>query len=125
MLAVACRREPPPPAAERPTAPLVAPGDDPPVALDANTPAVYPAALLRAGIEGTVLVRLFVDATGRIEPDSIRIAESSGYPALDSAALAAAPKLHFAPALHQGAPVATPFLQPFHFRNPAHSEITP
>jgi TonB family protein len=124
-LAACGRRNPPPRAAARPSAPLVAPGDDPPVAVNANTPLVYPPALLHAGIEGTVLVRLFVDEHGKIEPDSIRIAESSGYPALDSAALAAAPKLRYAPAMHEGTPVAAPFLQPFQFRNPARTEIAP
>ena len=102
-----------------------APDDDPPVALYANTPLVYPTALLRAGIEGTVLVRMYVDEHGKPLTDSTRIAESSGYPALDSAALAAAPRLRFAPAQHDGNPVATPFLQPFQFRNPARTEVTP
>ena len=81
--------------------------------------------LLRAGIEGTVVVRMYVDEHGALVRDSIRIAESSGYPALDSAALAAAPKLRFAPALHDGKPAPAPFLQPFQFRNPARTEITP
>ena len=123
---LACGREPSRPAAERPSAaPAAAPEDDPPVPLNANTPASYPTALLRAGIEGTVVVRMYVDEHGALVRDSIRIAESSGYPALDSAALAAAPKLHFAPALHEGKPVPAPFLQPFQFRNPARTEITP
>ncbi len=121
-----CRR------AERPAAPApptatapAAPDDDPPVPLNANTPLAYPTPLLRAGIEGTVVVRMYADAHGALVRDSIRIAESSGYPALDSAALAAAPKLRFAPARHDGRPVPAPFLQPFQFRNPARTEITP
>ena len=123
---LACRREPVRPPAERPAAaPAAAPEDDPPVPLNANTPARYPSALLRAGIEGTVVVRMYVDEHGALVRDSIRIAESSGYPALDSAALAAAQKLRFAPALHDGKPVPAPFLQPFQFRNPARTEITP
>ena len=68
---------------------------------------------------------MYADVRGTLVRDSIRIAESSGYPALDSAALAAAPRLHFAPARHEGRPVAAPFLQPFQFRNPARTEITP
>ena len=122
----ACGRDAARPPAERPTAaPAAAPNDDPPVPLNANTPVSYPMALLRAGIEGTVVVRMYVDEHGKLVRDSIRIAESSGYPALDSAALAAAPKLRFAPALHEGKPVPAPFLQPFQFRNPARTEITP
>ena len=105
--------------------PLVAPGDLPPVALDANSPVVYPPRLLRAGVEGTTIVRLFVDQQGSLVRDSTRIAESSGYPALDSAALAAAPRLHYAPAMRDGKPVAAPFLQPIQFRNPARPVETP
>ena len=58
----------------------------PPVALNANSPVIYPEALASQGIEGTVLLRLYVDSLGRIVNDSTRVAESSGYPALDSAA---------------------------------------
>jgi outer membrane biosynthesis protein TonB len=57
-------------------------------------------------------------------PDSTRIAESSGYPALDSAALAGAAELRFSPALLQGRPVAAPFLQPVHFRSPRSRSTT-
>lgn len=125
-LAAACRKPPAPPPPDRPAAATpAAPDDDPPVALNANTPLVYPTALLRAGIEGTVLIRMYADEHGKLLADSIRIAESSGYPALDSAALAAASKLLFAPARHAGKPVAAPFIQPFQFRNPARTEITP
>jgi TonB family protein len=92
--------------------------DEPPVALNPVSPVRYPEALLDQGIEGQVLLRLYVDSTGRLIPDSTRIAESSGYPALDSAALVAAPELRFSPALHQGRPVAAPFLQPVQFRSP-------
>lgn len=99
--------------------------DEPPVALDAEPPVGYPPALYQQRISGTVLLRLFVDETGRVMPDSIRLQESSGYPALDSAALAAAPKLHYAPALRNGAPVATFFTQPIHFRHPDRGGTTP
>ena len=106
---------------DAPAAPL---GEEPPVPVNANSPVVYPAAFLRERIEGTVILRLFLDSTGAIQRDSTRIAESSGYPALDSAALAAVPTMQFAPALNRGDPVATAFLQPVHFRNPV-SPATP
>jgi periplasmic protein TonB len=93
------------------------PPEEPPVAINPISPVRYPPALLAQGIEGRVLLRLYVDSAGRVIPDSIRIAESSGYPALDSAALAGAPELKFSPALHQGQPVAAPFLQPVQFRS--------
>ena len=79
---------------------------------------IYPPALLEQGIEGRVLLRLYVDAQGKLVGDSTRIAESSGYPALDSAAVQGAPSLRFSPALRRGRPVSAPFLQPVHFRNP-------
>ena len=94
------------------------PADQPPVATNPVSPMEYPTALLDEGIGGRVLLRLYVDSTGQLLPDSTRIAESSGYPALDSAALAGAPSLRFSPALRNGRPVAAPFLQPVHFRNP-------
>jgi periplasmic protein TonB len=92
--------------------------DQPPVAINPVTPMVYPPALLEQGIEGRVLLRLFVDAQGTLVPDSTRVAESSGYPALDSAALTGSTELRFSPALRNGRPVAAPFLQPVHFRHP-------
>jgi protein TonB len=94
------------------------PADQPPVAINPVTPMVYPPALLEQGIEGRVLLRLYVNAQGRLLPDSTRVAESSGYPALDSAALSGSRELRFSPALRNGRPVAAPFLQPVHFRHP-------
>jgi TonB family protein len=94
------------------------PADQPPVATNPVSPMEYPAALLNEGIGGRVLLRLYVDSAGRLVPDSTRVAESSGYPALDSAALSGAAALRFSPALRNGRPIAAPFLQPVHFRNP-------
>ncbi len=107
-----------------PTA-IAARSDEPPVALDAAPPVEYPPVLYQLRISGTVLLRLFADETGRVVADSTRIQESSGYPALDSAALAAVPKLHYAPALHNGVAVATLFTQPVHFRHPDRGGTTP
>jgi|SRR5687767_15374435 len=106
------------------TAPAASLGEEPPVPVNANSPVVYPPSFVRERIEGTVILRLFADSTGTIQRDSTRIAESSGYPALDSAALAAVPEMRFAPAVRRGDPVATAFLQPVHFRNPV-SSATP
>jgi protein TonB len=89
------------------------------------TPVEYPPALYDQGIEGTVLLRLFVDSTGALVSDSTRIQESSGYPALDSAALAAAPELRFAPARRNDVAIASLFLQPIHFRHPGTRGPTP
>jgi TonB family protein len=103
---------------EHSAAPPVHPAEDPPVAINPVSPVRYPPVLLEQGIEGKVLLRLYVDSAGVVIPDSTRIAESSGYPALDSAALAGAPELRFSPALLQGRPIAAPFLQPVQFRSP-------
>lgn len=96
----------------------VSPAEEPPVAINPVSPVRYPPALLEQGIEGQVLLRLYVDSAGRVIPDSTRIEESSGYPALDSAAVVASPELRFSPALHQGRPIAAPFIQPVQFRGP-------
>lgn len=93
-------------------------GFQPPVATNPAPPFAYPADLYREGIEGTVILRLFIDETGVLVPDSTQIAEGSGYPPLDSAALAGVGDLEYVPALRDGVPVATVFLQPVHFRQP-------
>ena len=101
---------------DRSTPPPVSPAEEPPVAINPVSPVRYPPALLEQGIEGQVLLRLYVDSLGQVIPDSTRLEESSGYPALDSAALAASPELRFSPALHQGRPIAAQFIQPVQFR---------
>ena len=89
-----------------------------PVAVNADAPVSYPPALYDQRIEGDVLLRLYVDSTGAVVPESTRVLESSGYPALDSAALAGAHDLRYAPAKRRGIPVATSFVQPVQFRHP-------
>jgi protein TonB len=101
------------------------PRDLPPVALNAETPVQYPPALFDQGIEGTVILRLYADSTGMLVSDSTRVQESSGYPALDSAAIAAAPSLRFAPARRDGTAVPATFLQPIYFRHPGAGGTTP
>ncbi|MGH7585283.1 MAG: energy transducer TonB [Gemmatimonadales bacterium] len=106
------------------------PRDQPPVALDAVPPVEYPPALYAQGIEGRVVLRLFLDSAGVVVSESTTVQESSGVPGLDSAALAAVPRLRFAPALRDGKPAASPFLQPFDFRRnrdsvPAGGQVTP
>ncbi len=91
---------------------------EPPVALNGDSPIQYPPRLYDQRVEGDVVLRLFVDSTGRLVPESSGVADGSGYPALDSAALAGARKLRFAPARRHGLPIATAFLQPIEFRHP-------
>ena len=66
-----------------------------------------------------MVLRLYVDSAGRLTAESTRVAESSGTPALDSAALAVAAGLRFAPATRRGVPIGAVFLQPVRFRRPA------
>jgi TonB family protein len=95
------------------------------VAVNPISPVDYPPSLRDQGIEGRVLLRLYADSQGTLLRDSIRIAESSGYPALDSAAVHGAAALKFSPALRSGRPVAGAFLQPVHFRNPRSRSVVP
>jgi periplasmic protein TonB len=104
------------PAADQAAPAYTPPDAEPPVAVNAESPIRYPPALYDQRTEGDVVLRLFVDSAGRLLPESTRVAESSGYPALDSAALAGAAQLRFAPARRRGIPVATSFLQPVEFR---------
>ncbi len=92
------------------------PESEAPVALNPDSPIAYPPALFEQRVEGDVMLRLFVDSTGTLIPESTRVAEPSGFPALDSAALAGSAALRFAPAKRHGVEVATAFLQPVEFR---------
>jgi protein TonB len=105
---------------DRPSEDIAPPADrdDPPVALDPEPLVEYPASLFEQGIEGTVTLRLFVDDKGAVVRESTQVAESSGYPAFDSAAVSGVPRMHFAPAQRDGRPVAMVFTQPVHFRKP-------
>lgn len=96
-----------------------------PVAVNPVSPVEYPRPLRDQGIEGRVLLRLYADSSGKLIADSTRIAESSGYPALDSAAVLGAAQLRFAPALLRGRPVAAAFLQPVQFHNSRSRSATP
>ncbi len=118
LLVAACRAPDDATVALPPVSSSVRPGDEPPTPVNANSPVVYPPALLAERIGGTVLLRLYITAQGVVVPDSTRIDESSGYPALDSAAVLAAPQLRYSPALRSGMPVATAFRQPVLFVPP-------
>ena len=127
VLLVACSRGEDNTTVELPSRPVEAPPTTelPPVAINPNSPVAYPSALAQQGLEGTVLLRLFVDTAGRAIAESTRVAESSGYPALDSAALLGVPALRFAPGERSGVRVAMAFLQPIHFRTPLGRGVTP
>lgn len=116
--AVGCGKTPPADQAGSGGSPGASADQEPPVALNGDSPIQYPPRLFDQRVEGDVVLRLYVDSVGRLRPESSRVDESSGYPALDSAALTGARKLRFAPARRHGLPIATAFLQPVEFRHP-------
>jgi len=86
--------------------------------LNVELPFRYPMPAYQAGVQGNVTLRLFVDSSGRVVPDSTRVVEPSGHGALDSAALLGASRLQFRPARRRGIPIPVSLLFPVHFRRP-------
>ena len=109
----ACRSGPPPEQAG-----AAPPEEEPPVAVNPQAPIHYPPALFDRGVEGEVVLRLFIDSTGKVVPESSKVGESSGSRSLDSAALDGSKLLRYAPAKRRGVPITTWFLQPVEFRQP-------
>lgn len=64
----------------------------------------YPPSERRLGHEGSVQLRVRVDALGR--PEAVEVARSSGYPRLDAAALDAVRSWRFVPAQAEGRAIA-------------------
>lgn len=89
---------------------------DTPPALQGEVAVEYPPDLYTQGVTGTTELQLFVDSTGGVVPESTRVLRSSGTAALDSAALAAVPRLRYAPGQKAGRPAAMPFVQPIQFQ---------
>jgi TonB family protein len=92
--------------------------DEVPKVLNTELPFRYPAALYARRVQGNVTLRLFVDHDGQVRSDSTRIEESSGYAALDSAAVKGSQELRFVPAKLRGEAMATTVLFPVYFRHP-------
>ena len=74
----------------------------------------YPEKMRRAGIEGTVTLKVLVDIDGTVT--EIRVHKSSGYTEFDQAAINALRKAKFEPAEHKGDKVKTWTQMPFFFR---------
>ncbi len=74
----------------------------------------YPAPAIRARAEGKVLLKVLVDADGKVE--RIEIARSSGHAALDAAAREAVQRARFKPVLREGVAVPAWGLVPIAFR---------
>jgi protein TonB len=89
-----------------------------PVMLNKELPFRYPPALYAQKVQGNVTLRIFIDSNGAIVSDSTRIAETSGFTALDSAAMKGSRELKFEPAKTLGQPVPVSILLPVYFRHP-------
>ena len=96
----------------------VAHPDEAPRVLNTELPFRYPAVLYARKVQGNVTLRLYIDTAGQARADSTRIEESSGYAALDSAAVKGSQDLRFVPAKLHGEPLATTVLFPVYFRHP-------
>lgn len=92
--------------------------DSMPRMLNAQPPFRYPASLYDRKVQGNVVLRLFIDSTGRVWPESTLVTESSGYPALDSAAILGSDALRFTPPTQEGAPMNVRVAFPVFFRHP-------
>ena len=92
--------------------------DEVPRMLNTELPFRYPAALYARKVQGNVTLRLRIDRDGQVSADSTRIDESSGYAALDSAAVKGSQELHFVPAKLRGEPMPVTILFPVYFRHP-------
>jgi TonB family protein len=88
---------PPPAAASKPKGP-----SSPPKVLDWTDPP-YPDQARRQGVEGTVVLRVVVEASG--SPSQVTAVRTSGRPDLDEAAVAHVRRARFSPALRDGEPV--------------------
>ena len=78
----------------------------------------YPRDLYERKVQGNVTLRIYIDAAGRVHPESTMVVEPSGYPSLDSAAVAGVPLLDFTPATLRGQPIPVTILFPVFFRHP-------
>jgi len=92
--------------------------DEKPRMLNTEVPFHYPPALYERKVQGNVTLYLHIDRNGQVRPDSTRIEESSGYAALDSAAVQGSQELRFVPAKLRGEPMGVSILFPVYFRHP-------
>jgi TonB family protein len=74
----------------------------------------YPSQLRDAGIEGTVILWIFVDDQGAVQKTEVK--ESSGYEVMDEAALSTAEKMSFSPAMNRDKATPVWLAQPITFR---------
>lgn len=89
-----------------------------PVMLNKDLPFRYPPSLYAKKVQANVTLRVFIDKEGQVVSESTHVAESSGIPSLDSAAVRGSSELRFIPAKTRGEPVPVSILFPVYFRHP-------
>ena len=97
--------------------------DSLPVMQNSELPFRYPPELYAQKVQGNVTLRIHIDTGGRVQSESTTVVESSGYAALDSAAVTGSRVLRFRPAITKGAPLAISVLFPVYFRHPEASPL--
>lgn len=83
-----------------------------------GVPFRYPLAQYEQKVQGDVTLRLHVDSSGAVVPESVAVVVSSRIPELDAAARQGAPALRFRPAVLNGRHVPLTVLFPVMFRVP-------
>ena len=89
-----------------------------PILLNKESPFRYPDGLFSSKVQGNVMLRIYIDSTGTVWPESTTVLQSSGHPEFDSAAVRGAPQLHFLPAKLKNATVGVAIKLPVFFRHP-------
>lgn len=89
-----------------------------PVMLNKELPFKYPPSLYAKKVQANVTLRIYIDKEGQIVAESTHVAESSGYPPLDSAAVRGSTELRFIPAKTRSQAVPVSILFPVYFRHP-------
>jgi protein TonB len=94
-----------------------------PVMLNKELPFRYPPSLYSKKVQANVTLRVYIDKEGSIVAESTHVAESSGFPPLDSAAVRGSSDLRFIPAKTRGQAVPVSILFPVYFRHPEASPL--
>jgi TonB family protein len=89
-----------------------------PVMLNKDLPFRYPPSLYARKVQANVTLRVFIDKEGLVVSESTHVAETSGIPSLDSAAVKGSGELRFIPAKTRGQAVPVSILFPVYFRHP-------
>lgn len=115
LVSVSCNRSS---EADQPFSGVGARPDVLPVMLNKDLPFRYPPSLYAKKVQANVTLRVFIDKEGQVVSESTHVAESSGIPSLDSAAVKGSSELRFIPAKTRGEAVPVSILFPVYFRHP-------